>query len=213
VQQIQIKEKKLSKYDAFQVSAPFTRPSKLSPDTTREYVQISCPHCAQQFGETTAEAISKMKSTHCAKHLLECPVFKTVVKSHTKSVAELKEQMAAMKQTMTSDKEYSVDTIKDSEVNGEMRSESKQQKVRVLIGKGEGSKKRGPIEEQSNLYKKQKKIKTDSAISKTVILVASKFIVTESVTPIPAPIAYSEIASVSDKPPKTCPVDLDLYIK
>lgn len=105
-----------SKYDAFQVSAPFTRPSKLSPDATREYVQITCPHCHVQFGETTAEAIGKMKSTHCAKHLIECPMFKTTTKTDTKSIivvasktnseiAELKEQMAAMKQKMDGQQE------------------------------------------------------------------------------------------------------------
>ena len=95
-----------SKYDGFRVSSPYAMPIKCPRDValTREYVNITCPHCNVKFGETTVEAILKMKSTHCAKHLSECTVYKleakgalVVATQNKDEIAELRAEMADMK--------------------------------------------------------------------------------------------------------------------
>ena len=101
-----------SKYDTFCVSDPYELPYKRSCGIavvrrdvalTRDYVIITCPHCNLQFGETTLETIAKMKSTHCAKHLIECRSFEpstsiiVAPKKKKDELAELKAEMAEMK--------------------------------------------------------------------------------------------------------------------
>jgi len=96
-----------SKYDVFHVSFPYAKLDKCLRDValTRDYVIITCPHCNVQFGETTVQAIVKMKSTHCAKHLLDypdckCSVSTTLVTASKKKdeVAQLRAEMDEMKQ-------------------------------------------------------------------------------------------------------------------
>ena len=83
-----------SKYDAFEVSSPYALPIKNSGGVslTRQYVNIKCPHCNVAFGETTAETISKMKSTQCLKHLQICPKSGTSDKNNTPPVFKKRKQ-------------------------------------------------------------------------------------------------------------------------
>ena len=116
---------RVSKYDVFHVSVPYAKPDKCSRDAalTRAYVIITCPHCNVQFGETTVEAIVKMKSTHCAKHLVDSPECKCltstalVITSKKKDeIAELRAEMDEMKQ-QNSEMKNSLDTAQQ-EIKG-----------------------------------------------------------------------------------------------
>lgn len=103
----------VKKYTDFIESNPVLRRGKLPPYEARYYVTITCPHCKQICSEITQETVKATKASTCLKHLRICPdfdgnvtprrSFAYVATSEPKepnedSIAELKAQMAAMKE-------------------------------------------------------------------------------------------------------------------
>lgn len=59
-----------SKYADFTVSEPILRRSKFPPYDEKSYIQITCPHCQDQF-DVAADAIAS-KAARCIEHLRQC---------------------------------------------------------------------------------------------------------------------------------------------
>ena len=70
------------KYLDFVEGAPVSEPSHRSPHAgKRDYVPITCPHCASVFVKIPSENLFKTKSSKCLRHLRVCPKFKGEVAS------------------------------------------------------------------------------------------------------------------------------------